>query len=138
MRKLAIISFLLIASLNAQLQVSSRVSPVNDYQTSLAVPANQTVTINSLAASNTKLIGVDVWSSVAYKALIYTVVNSVQSTNPVAVGGAPAFSSFQWRTPDVVFVTLGSSGGTDNYQIKITNLDGASSADFFVSFHYSI
>ncbi len=138
MRRVVLIGVLLAALLEAQLQISQRASPVNDYQTALAVTAGNSRTVASSVASNTRLMGVDIWSSVGYKALVYTVTNSVQSTNPVAVGGAPPFTSFQWRSPDPAFVSLGSSGGTDTYAVVVTNLDPNSPADFFVSFHYSL
>jgi hypothetical protein len=125
------------AVLSAQLQISQRQSPTNDYESALAVLPNGIGTITSQNASNTKLIGLDMWSSVSYKALIYTVSNGVQSTSPVAVGGAQGFASFQWRTPDPVYVTLGSSGGQDAYRVLATNLDQTNTADILVSFHYS-
>lgn len=120
----------------AQLNISQRVSPTNDYETALSVVPSTTVPITSQTAYNTKLLGVDVWSSVPYKALIYTVSNGTQSTSPAAVGGAPGFQSFQWRTPDPIFVTLGNSGGQDAYRVVITNLDQTNTADVFVTFHY--
>lgn len=120
----------------AQLQISQRALPSNDYEAALAVTPGANAAITSANASNTKLLGLDVWSSVPYKALIYTVSNGVQSANPVAVGGAPGFTSFQWRTPDPVFVTLGSSGGQDAYRVVATNLDQSNTADVIVNFHY--
>jgi len=137
MRKLFSL-FLVSGLLLAQLQVSSRSLPVNDYETALAVGSGQTSTATSANASNTRLMGVDVWSSVPYKALIYTVSNGVQSSSPSAVGGAPGFSSFQWRTPDPAFIVLGSSGGQDAYRVVVTNLDQTNTADFYVSFHYGM
>jgi hypothetical protein len=134
--RLAFFLLLLGAPSWGQLQISARVSPTNDYGTALSIAATQTGTITSANAPNTKLIGVDIWSSVPFRAFIYTVVNGVQSASPSAVTGGIGYAGSQWRTPDPIFVVLSSSGGQDAYRIVVVNLDQTNAADFYVSFHY--
>jgi hypothetical protein len=135
----SIFAILLLLSLQtaAQLQISQRVSPTNDYESALSVgPAAQGI-LTSADASSTKLLGVDVWSSVPYRAFIYRVQNGAQDTNPSAVGGAPGLQTFQWRSPDPIFITLGAAAAALNaYRVIVVNLDQANTSDCYVVFHY--
>lgn len=121
----------------AQLQISQRVSPTNDFESALTVGPTQQNNLTSADASNTKLIGVDVWASVPYRAFIYRVQNGVQDTNPSAVGGGGAQQSFQWRTPDPIYITLGAPAAALNaYRVIVVNLDQTNTSDFYATFHY--
>jgi len=130
-------ALMFVGMLPAQLQVSGRSAPVNDYESSLGVQPTQQAITTTPDASNTKLIGVDVWSSATYRAFIYRVQNGAQDNNPSAVGGGAGSQAWQWRTPDPVFISLGATAAAINaYRVVVVNLDQASPADIYVSYHY--
>ena len=114
----------------------SNTAGTNDYQTAQRISPSQTAVLTSGSASGKRLAQIDVWSSIAYAAFLFTVNNTVESTNPVAAGGAPAAIPFVWKPPSLAYVVLGTSGGLDAFRVKVTNLDAVRTADVYVVFHY--
>ncbi len=92
--------------------------------------------LDSPEAASKKLVQVTVWSSVAFRARLYTVDNGVESTDPLAVGGAPAHGVWVYNTPHRDYVTLGSTAGLDAFRVECKNLDDNNDADFYAVFHY--
>lgn len=107
-----------------------------DGTTPTNVAAGAEGNIDSVEAANKKLAQVTVWSSVAFRARLYTVDNAVESTNPFAVGGAPAHGSWVYEPPHRNYITLGSTAGLDAFRVEVKNLDDTQAADFYAVFHY--
>lgn len=121
----------------SQQAIPGRLSPVNDYEAAISVQPGQRISVQTPDASGTKLIGVDVWSSAPYRSFIYKVQNGIQDTNPSATGGGAALTSWQWRTPDPIFIALGPASASINaYMVVLYNLDQTNTTDFYVTFHY--
>lgn len=133
----AALALALASAACAQLLVSVPSSIVNDYETQSSVAAGATATIQSQSASGKRLLGFEVWSSVAHKDLVYTINGGSTSSSPVIVSGAPAYQVDAYKVPDPNIAVLGSAGGTNAFQISVTNLDANATADISVTFHYS-
>lgn len=114
--------------------VDTPTNPVNEYETSAALAAGSTADLSTSEVASKKLVQVTVWASVAYKAFIHTVDNDVESTDPVAVGGAPAHTSWAWAPSHRNYVTLGATAGLDAFRAKVTNLDDNNAADVYAHF----
>ncbi len=91
--------------------------------------------LDTAEAANKKLVLVQVWGSNPFKARIYTVDNAVESTNAVAVGGAAAWQTYEFRPTHRDYVTLGSTAGLDAFRVEFTNL-GAAASDAFATFYF--
>jgi hypothetical protein len=111
-------------------------TPVNKYVTSAALAAGGNVNLDTGDIGAQKLSQVEVWSSVAYKALVYTIANGTPSTDPVAVGGGQSMQPFTWKSPHRDYAAVTSSGGVDGFRVNVTNLDDANAADVYATFHY--
>jgi len=116
--------------------VGAATTPVNNYQTSAALAAGSTASLSTPEAASKRLARLEVFATVAYKCALHTVDNSVESTDPVVVGGGQAFMPFQWNTTALDYVKLGATVGTDAFRVKVTNLDDANAADVYATFHY--
>ncbi len=116
--------------------VETPTNPVNNYQTSASLAAGSAVDLTTPEAASKKLTAVEVWSSVAFRARVYTVDNAVESTDPYAVGGGQGFTSWQWKPPHRNYVTLGATAGLDAFRVEVTNLDDNLAADVYATFHY--
>lgn len=111
-------------------------NPVKDYVTSSALAAGGTANLDTAEAASKKLRQIIVWSTVAFKAFLYTVDDGVESSEPFAVGGGQAFQPFTYHTPHRNYVTLGANAGADTFRAKVTNLDDSNAADVFATFMY--
>jgi len=111
-------------------------NPVNAYVTISGLTAGSADHLTTPEAAGKKLAAVEVWSSVAFKAFLHTVDNSVESTNPLVVGGGEAFQPFKYKPSHRSYITLGTTAGLDAFRMKVTNLDDANAADIYATFHY--
>jgi hypothetical protein len=111
-------------------------NPVNDSQTSVAVAPATPTDIDGLDDDNRKLAWIDIWSSVAYKAEIFTVDNAVESSRKGVTGGS-AHEGVQYIPEHEDFIQVGATAGVDAFRVKVTNLDDNLAADFHVVFHYN-
>lgn len=111
-------------------------SPTNEYETSAALAAGSSASLTTSEAGGQSLALVEVWSSVAFKVALHTVDDGVESTDPVAIGGAPAFTSWSWKPTHRTYVSLSANAGLDAFRAKITNLDNSNAADVYATFHY--
>ncbi len=112
--------------------VSDGVDGTTPANIAVASPTN----VDSVEAAAKKLVKAEIWSTVAFKARLYKVDNSVEATDPFAVGGAPAYDTYTWDSPHRDYVVLGTSGGADTFRAEITNLDDSQTADFYVVWSY--
>jgi hypothetical protein len=111
-------------------------NPVNEYETSAALAAGSTATLTTAEAGGKSLAAVEVWSSVAYKVVLHTVDDAVESTDPIAIGGAQAHAAWNWNPTHRSYVSLTANAGLDAFRVKITNLDDSNAADVYATFHY--
>lgn len=107
-----------------------------DATTPTNVAAGAEGDIDTPEAASKKLALMQVWSSVAFRCRVYTVDNGVESTDPVAVGGAVAFGTFEFRPTHRDYVTLGATAGLDAFRAEVKNLDDNQAADFYMVAHY--
>jgi hypothetical protein len=108
-------------------------NPVNTATTSAAVAAGASVT---LATGNIKakyLWGIDITSSVSFKAVIGTVANGV--TTSVAVLFGRAGETIDWEPCHRRFFQSGNTAGTDGFSVVITNQDTSDAADVYATFY---
>lgn len=111
-------------------------SPATDYVTSATLAAGSEVNLDTADIPAKKLTRVDAWASVAYRARVFLVDNSVEATEPIAVGGGPAFTAWSYQPPHRNYAVLGTSAGTDAFRVEMTNLDDANAADVYATFAY--
>jgi len=106
-------------------------NPVTQYIQTVDLADGVTADLDTTASSaaNKKLAKVSVWSSVAYQADIHTVDNSVESPDPIAVGGGQGMQTFTYVPPHRNFHQLGSTAGNDAFRVKVTNLSDGQAAD---------
>lgn len=97
-------------------------NPVNTHVTSAALAAGASVDLDTPEATSKKLALIYMWSSAPFRARIYTVDNAVESTDPVGVGGGPAFGTFEFRPSHRNYITLGATAGLDAFRVEMTNL----------------
>lgn len=116
----------------------SPTNPTRNVATSSAVAAGSTVDLDSAEITEAeKLWGVDISSSVPFKALVRMVENSVDNAAHVILFGQ-AGEPLQWRPPNRDFWThAGASGGTDLFQVEFTNMDTSEAADAYCTFYYA-
>ncbi len=83
-----------------------------------------------------KLWGADLSASVAYRAELKLVENTVESTISILFGRAG--EPLQWRPPHRDFAEhAGASAGTDVFRASITNMDTSQAANLYATFYYS-
>jgi hypothetical protein len=113
-------------------------NPTVDVATSSALAAGSAVDLDSAEITEAeKLYGVDITASVPFKAIVRMVENSIDNANHVVVFGQ-AGELVQWRPAHKDFFThAGASGGTDLFQVDITNMDTSEAADVYASFMYA-
>lgn len=111
-------------------------SPVNSHVTSAALAAGSSVDLDTAEAASKKLARAWVWSSAPFRVRFYTVDNAVESTNPVGVGGGPAFQTFEFAPPHRDYITLGATAGLDAFRAEVTNLHATDAADVYAQFMY--
>lgn len=106
-------------------------NPVTQFKqvVDLANGASSDLDTTADTAAGKKLAKVSVWSSLAYEVSIHTVDNSVESTDPIAVGGGAPMSTFQYSPPHRNYHILGTTAGTDAFRVKVQNLDDSLAAD---------
>ncbi len=114
---------------NPVIDGTNATTPVN-------VAAGSEGDITTVAADDKKLVLMTIWSSVAFRARVYTVDNAVESTDPVAVGGASAHNSWEFRPTHRSYVTVGNTAGLDAFRVEVKNLDDSLAADFYMVAHY--
>jgi len=101
-----------------------------------ALGAGSTATLTTSEAASKSLAQVECWASVAYKAEVFTVDNDVESTDPYAVGGAPAHTAWKWTPTHRSYCAVTAQAGLDAFRVKITNLDDQNAADAYATFHF--
>jgi len=107
-----------------------------DRQTASSTAAGATATLTSASADGKKLAKIICWSSTPFKAEVFTVDNSVESSAK-ATGGSQAYVPWEFTPPHRSYISLGSTGGTDAFRVKMTNGDNSSAADQYATFFYS-
>jgi hypothetical protein len=115
----------------------SPTNPASDYVTSAALAAGSEANLDTGDLPAKKLWKVTAWASVAFRARVFLVNNSVEDTEALAVGGGPPHQTFEWQPPHRNFTTLGTSGGTDAFRVEVTNLDDSNAADVHAVFNYA-
>ncbi len=97
----------------------SPTNPVTQFKTTtdLANGASADLDTTSDTAAGKKLAKVEVWSSLDYSVKIHTVDNSVESTDPIAVGGGAAMTTFQYQPRHRDYHILGATAGTDAFRV---------------------
>jgi len=83
------------------------------------------------------LSGVDISSTVSFRADIYTYINGVQSTDPVVTFFANPGEMRQWSPPHRDFVTITGTAGTDAFRVIVKNTDPADAASIYSTIYYS-
>lgn len=116
--------------------VSTPTNPANDYVTSSALAAGSSVDLDTADIGAKKLAAFEVWSTAAYKARLFKVLNGVEDSEPTVIGGGNPFDTFQWQAPHRDYCALTASGGSDHFRVEVTNLDDADPADVYATFHY--
>jgi hypothetical protein len=113
-------------------------NPTNTYVTQASVATGTTANLDTGDIGAKRLSAFEVWSSVPYKAALYTISNGTPSTDPLVIGGGAPFTAFQWRAPHPDYVKTTASAGVDGFRVAVTNLSDANSpaADFYATFHY--
>ena len=84
-----------------------------------------------------KLIAILLWSSVACKGQVQTVLNAVASSDKAVFGCVAGIPS--WLTlPSREFITQAenATAGFDGFRVRVTNLETAQAADVYVTFFY--
>jgi hypothetical protein len=117
---------------NGVISGGNATTPVN------ATDSGGTATLNTpdAAATGPRLFQMCVWTSVAYKVLLYKVENGTQATDPFAVGGGQAYQPFVYEPPHPTFVTL-STTGVNQFRAIVTNLDNKDAADVYMTAMYA-
>ena len=108
------------------------VNPVMEVVTGAGIAVGATSSIDSASADGKQLARVEVWCSSDFKAELFKVENGVESAVQASGGGA-GYDSWVFTAPHASYVKLGSSGGTDVFRVKVTNL-GFAAADARVTF----
>lgn len=111
-------------------------NPVVNYQTSASLAAGAAVDLTTPEATSKKLRQCVVTASVPIRVRIYTVDNSVESTDPKWVKFSGTSGSVEFNTPHRNYITLGSSPGLDAFRAEVTNMDPDNAADVYASFFY--
>lgn len=115
--------------------VDAPTNPSNAYVTSAGLAAGSSANLSTADLGAKKLAQVEAWSSVPFKAALHTVANGTASTDPIAIGGGPAHTSWTWKAPHRNYAAVTSSGGVDGFRVVMTNLDDQNAADVFATFH---
>jgi hypothetical protein len=110
-------------------------SPTNTYVTSATLTSGSSANLDTGDLGACSLAGVEVWASVNYKALVYTISNGSASVNPVAIGGGQAYQAFVYRAPHPTYHSVTSSAGVDGFRVAVKNLDDTNSSDVYATFH---
>lgn len=113
-------------------------TPANKYVTSASLAAGASVNLDTGEIAAQRLTAVEVWTSVAYKAELRKVLNTVADTDPSVIGGGQAFQSFAWKAPHADYIKTTASAGTDGFRVTVTNLDDSNAADVYATFHYEV
>jgi hypothetical protein len=116
--------------------VNTPTNPASDYVTNSALAAGSTTSLDTADLGAKKLTGFEVFSTAAYKAQLFKVLNGVEDSEPTVIAGGNPFDTFQWKPPHKDYCALTASGGNDLFRIKMTNLDDADAADVYATFHY--
>jgi hypothetical protein len=111
-------------------------NPVNEYETSASVAAGATGTLTTAEAGGKSLAALECWASVAYKVTLFTVLDGVESTDPLVIGGGQAHQAWSWKPTHRSYVPLAANAGLDAFRVKIDNLDDTNAADVYATFHY--
>ena len=117
-------------------------SPVRVYvkTTDLAAGASTTTAhqTSDLTTGTYYCAGFDVSSSIPLKAALHTVLNGVQSTDPITVVFSEAGGYASWQPPHRYFAafTSANAAGFDGFRLILTNLDGSEAADVYSSIYY--
>jgi hypothetical protein len=114
---------------NPVISGANATTPVN-------VAAGAEGNLDTPEATSKKLVMMEVWSSVPFRCRVYTVDNAVESTDPVGMGGAPAFGTYTFKPTHRDYVTLGATAGLDAFRAEVKNLDDSLAADFYMVAHY--
>lgn len=120
---------------------SSEVAPTgisSEAVTYASVSAGGSQNLDTAAINGTRyLAGVDVTSSVPFKAVVKTVLNGVETTKTVLFGRAGEVVAY--RTPHRHYFSLNGSGRTganlDGFRVSVTNMDTSEAADVYATFH---
>jgi len=78
-----------------------------------------------------------VWSSVAYRCRVFLVLNSVEASEALAVGGGAPFQGWTWTPPHQDYATTTSSAGTDAFRVEFISMDDANAADAHACFLFA-
>ncbi len=111
---------------------------VDEASTTLTAGTESTTEFRTVdfGADTFQLAGVDIGSSVAFKAIIQSVDNDVPTVITTVWGQSG--TTVQWRPPNKAYgsVTWAGSAGFDGFEILVTNFDTSESSDFYVSMFY--
>lgn len=111
-------------------------SPVSSVQTSAAVAAGASATLDTADIPTKVGYGVDLTASVPFKAVVSIVANGVATTVTTLFGRAG--EAVRWVPPHKAFFTVaGATAGQDGLRAVVTNLDASEAADVYATFYYA-
>lgn len=111
-------------------------NPVTEHETSASLAAGSAADLTTAEAAGKKLAKVQVWSSAPFRVRIYKVEDGSEGSDPVALGGGPAFHTYEFVPPHRDYITLGTNAGLDAFRAEVTNLHAADAADVYATFYY--
>lgn len=117
--------------------VDTPTTPATDYVTSAALAAGSEVNLDTADIGTKKLWQVLVWASVPYRARIFKVENTVEATEPSAVGGGAQMGAWSWKPSHRNFMSITATAGTDAFRVEVTNLDAENAGDVYATFEYA-
>lgn len=115
-------------------------SPQVSHATVAALAAGGSTDLDSAqitSGATGKLIAILLWSSVACKGQVQTVLNGAASSNKAVFGCLAGIPS--WLTlPSREFITQveDATAGLDGFRVRVTNLETSQAADVYVTFFY--
>ena len=116
------------------LPIKTATSPVNEAQTSVALAASSSATLDFAAfgaGTTGKLLKVTMASTVVGKYVISTRDGAVIVNAAIVI--VSGMTTQEFRPVSKESVTLGYTGGDENFRVVVTNLDDNRAADFYVT-----
>ena len=88
-------------------------------------------------ATQSQLSGIDITSSVPFKATIISEIDDAETIRVRALFGR-AGETLQWRPPNKAYFAqnFAANAGFDGWRVEVTNLDNSQTTDFYVTFYY--
>ncbi|CAK9251259.1 unnamed protein product [Sphagnum jensenii] len=112
-------------------------TPATTVATSAAVAAGASATLSTATSLiSNYLWGIDIASSVAWKAVINIISNNTTTATAVVFGQSG--QTIQWRPASRKFFATGGAGTVNGYSVVITNQDTSDAADVYATFYTAL